>query len=56
MAGKARVWNSVGCEVHGTLKAKGQHYKELAVATPASAGAAKHQGCPMCKNARNQAN
>jgi len=49
----ARVWHSVGCEIHGNLKAKGQHYKEVAVACPTSAGVAKKQGCPACKNTQN---
>lgn len=53
MAGKARVWHSVGCELHGNMKAKGQHYKEMAVAAPSSAGVAKKAGCPACKNLRN---
>ena len=54
MAGKARVWSSVGCSIHGNITAKGQTYKELAVAAPSSAGVAKKQGCPMCKAARNR--
>lgn len=55
MAGKARVYHSVGCTIHGNMTAKGQHYKELAVAAPSSLGVAKRQGCPLCKTARNQA-
>ena len=53
MASKARVWYSVGCEEHGNLKAKGQHYKEVAVACPTSQGAGKKQGCPICKKEHN---
>lgn len=49
MASKARIWYSVGCEIHGNLKAKGQHYKELSVACPTSRGAALKHGCPSCK-------
>lgn len=52
--GKARVWHSVGCQVHGNVSAKGQNYKEVAVAAPSSLGVAKKQGCPMCKAARNR--
>lgn len=53
-ASKARVWHSVGCSIHGNTSAKGQNYKEMAVAAPSSAGVAKKQGCPMCKAARNR--
>jgi len=54
MAGKARVWNSVGCMAHGTTSAKGQTYKEVPMATPSSKGVAKKMGCPVCKKLAQQ--
>lgn len=56
MAGKAKPFFEVACNVHGTAGEKNvPNFKRLTVGQPSSRGKAKHAGCPVCKKARGGA-
>jgi hypothetical protein len=54
MAGKAKAFYEVSCNIHGTAGEKNvPNFKRIAVGVPSSLGKAKHMGCPVCKKLRN---
>lgn len=54
MAGKAKAFYEVSCNIHGTAGEKNvPNFKRIAVGVPSSLGKAKSQGCPVCKKLRN---
>ncbi|QNR53845.1 hypothetical protein phiK7A1_055 [Pseudomonas phage phiK7A1] len=55
MAGKAKAYFEVSCNIHGTAGEKNvPNFKRLTVGVPSSLGKAKRMGCPVCKKVKSQ--